>query len=122
MATSASRTLDFAALKRALVDGDADTVTDCYAPDAELHILDKHRTPSAPRVIRGRDAIGEHWTDICSRDMTHMVDHEVLNDHRVSFLEWCELPDRTRVTAANVLELDGGTIARHQMIVVWDGE
>ena len=120
MTATTTKPLDFATLRRALIDGDADVVTGCYTPAAELHIYDKDRTPSAPRVIRGRDAIGELWNDICSREMTHEVDDEVLGDRRVSFVESCRLPDGTQVKAASVLELDGGLIARHQTIVVWD--
>ena len=120
MTAKTTRPLDFATLRRALVDGDADVIAACYAPAAELHVYDKNRTPSVPRVIRGREAIAERWNDICSRDMTHSVDDEVLGDRRLSFVESCELLDGTRVKAANVLELDGGLITRHQTIVVWD--
>ena len=120
MTTTTTKPLDFAMLRRALIDGDAGAVTGCYTPAAELHIYDKNRTPSAPRVIRGREAIAEHWNDICSREMTHSVDDEVLGDRRISFLESCQLPDGTRVKAASVLELDDGLIAQHQTIVVWD--
>jgi len=121
MATAAqSTTIDFAALKRALQERDADAQLALYADDAEVRLVDRINTPRSPRVLRGRDEIREWIEDICARDMTHEVQTPVLGDRSVAFTEACRYPDGTNVLCATVLELDGGRIVRQVAVQAWD--
>lgn len=63
-----------AALKRAIETLDGRALTNFYADDAILQIVDRNNPPSKPRVVKGKIAIGTFWDDICSRAMTHKVE------------------------------------------------
>lgn len=121
MAAQATTTgFDFARLKQALERSDAATIAALYAEDAEMTIVDRNRPPSAPMRLTGRPAIGAFWQDVCARDMTHAVGHEVVGPDRAAFIEHCAYPDGCHVVSAMTLELQGGRIARHLTVQAWD--
>lgn len=111
---------DFAELRRAIEQSDADALIGFYADDAELVTVDRDAPPSAPRRLAGRDAIAAFWRDVCARDMMHLVSTEVLSPDRVSFIEECAYPDGCHVLVAATLELSGGRIIRHLAVQAWD--
>ncbi|HYG87272.1 MAG TPA: nuclear transport factor 2 family protein [Azospirillum sp.] len=120
MATAASNSFDFGNLKRALEQSDADTLVRLYADDAEMVIVDRNRPPSSPMMLKGREAIAAFWRDVCSRDMSHRVGHEVVGADRAAFIEECAYPDGCHVMSAMTLDLRGGRIARHLTVQAWD--
>lgn len=120
MATAATASFDFADLKRALEQSDADTLARLYADDAEMVIVDRNRPPSSPMTLSGRDAIAAFWRDVCSREMTHRVGQEVVGTDRAAFVEECAYPDGCHVMSAMTLDLRGGRIARHLTVQAWD--
>ncbi|PWC54558.1 nuclear transport factor 2 family protein [Azospirillum sp. TSO22-1] len=120
MATAASDSFDFGTLKRALEQSDADTLVRLYADDAEMLIVDRNRPPSSPMTLTGREAIAAFWRDVCSRDMSHRVGHEVVGADRAAFVEECAYPDGCHVMSAMTLDLRGGRIARHLTVQAWD--
>ena len=120
MSTPTATEFDLAALKRAIEDRDAAGQLALYAPDAEVRLVDRVMTPRAPRVLRGRDEIAGWIEDVCSRDMTHRVEQEVLGDGRAAFAEACRYPDGTNVLCMTVLEVEGGRIVRQLAIQAWD--
>jgi hypothetical protein len=120
MATQAPSGLDFEAMRRAIEERDADTLAGFYADDAEIHTVNKNTTPSSPHVLRGKEEISEYLRDVCSREMTHHVDNEVLGENRISFYEACEYPDGTRVLGAETLEVRDGKIVRQVNVEAWD--
>ena len=85
-ATATRAGFDFATLKRALEQNDAETLIGLYAADAEMTVVDRTRPPSAPMRLVGRPAIEEFWRDVCARDMTHAVGNEVVGAGRLSFV------------------------------------
>lgn len=111
---------DTAALRRGVEERDADCLVALYADDAELRLVDKLNPPSRPRVLRGRDEIGAYLDDICSRDMTHRIDHLVTDGTTVSFTEQCEYPGGSRVLCSATLDLADGRIVREIGVQVWD--
>ena len=98
---------DFAALRRGLERSEAETLIGLYAEGAEMTIVDRNRPPSAPMRLLGREAIAAFWRDVCARDMTHAVRHEVLGERRVALVESCAYPDGCHVMSAMTLDLDG---------------
>jgi hypothetical protein len=120
MATQAPGGLDFETLRRAIEGRDAETLAGFYADDAEVRTVNKNTTPSSPRVLRGKEEISEYLHDVCSREMTHRVEDEVVAENRVAFNEACEYPDGVRVLTAMTLELRDGKIARQVNIEAWD--
>jgi ketosteroid isomerase-like protein len=111
---------DFAGLKRALETSDADVLAGLYADDAEMTIIDRNRPPSAPMRLSGRPAIEAFWRDVCAREMTHRVGHEVVGSDRAAFVEECGYPDGCAVMSAMTLDLQGGRIVKHLTVQAWD--
>jgi ketosteroid isomerase-like protein len=111
---------DFAALRRALEESDADTLVALYDEDAEMEIIDRNRPPSAPLRLVGRPAIAAFWRDVCAREMTHAVGEAVAGDGRAAFVERCAYPDGCHVVSAMTLELRNGRIRRHLTVQAWD--
>lgn len=111
---------DFDGLKRALEQSDADALLALYADDAEMLIVDRNRPPSTPMKLSGKPAIEAFWRDVCSRDMTHAVGHEVVGPDRAAFVEECAYPDGCHVMSAMTLDLRGGRIVRHLTVQAWD--
>ena len=120
MSTPVATAFDLLALKRAIEQSDAAAQVALYAPDAEVTIVDRITTPGRPRVLRGRDEVAGWIEDVCSRDMTHKVEHEVLGDGRAAFAEACRYPDGTNVLCMTVLDVEGGRIVRQLAIQAWD--
>lgn len=111
---------DFPVLKRALEESDAATLERLYAEEAEMVIVDRNRPPSTPMRLVGRDAIAAFLRDVCARDMTHRVGHEVVGGERVAFVEECAYPDGCHVMSAMTLDLEDGRIRRHLTVQAWD--
>jgi hypothetical protein len=59
-----SQSFDAAAFRRGIEERDAATLLGLYAEDAELHVVDSNDQPSNPKIIRGRQAIGEYFADV----------------------------------------------------------
>lgn len=113
-------TLDLDALRRGLEDRDLAAMMGLYADQAEISITDHRHTPSAPQVIRGRGEIIAFLSDLLGRDMTHQIDHVVVGDDTVSFIERCTYPDGSRVTMSSALDISGGRIVRQEGVQAWD--
>ena len=120
IATHAPGGLDFETLRRAIEERDADTLVGFYADDAKIHTINKSTTPSWPQVLRGKAEISEYLRDVCSREMTHHVEDEVVGENRISFYEACEYPDGTRVLGAQTLEVRDGKIVHQVNVEAWD--
>ncbi len=112
--------LDFEALRRAIERRDAGALASLYAEDAELQIVNRNSPPSAPFVLRGREAISDYYHDVCGRAMTHRIEREVVGEERVAFNEECEYPDSTRVLCAGMLDVEDGKITRQTNVEIWD--
>ena len=112
--------LDFEALRRGIEERDAEVLADLYAEDAEILTVNKNTPPSRPGVVRGREEISEVLRDVCSREMTHRVENEVVGDGRVAFNEACRYPDGVQVLAAVTMEIRDGRISRQVNVETWD--
>lgn len=112
--------LDFEALRRAIEQSDADSLTSFYAEEAEMLTVNRNSTPSSPQVLRGKEAIAEYLADVCGRDMTHRIENEVVGQDRIAFNEACEYPDGLRVLAAATLDVRDGHIVRQVNVEAWD--
>ncbi len=121
MATQTSGgALDFETLRQAIEGRDAQTLVSFYADDAEMLTVNRNTTPSSPHVLRGKEQIAEYLKDVCSREMTHRVENEVIGERRIAFQEACEYPDGVRVLGAETLEVRDGKIVRQVNVEAWD--
>jgi hypothetical protein len=82
--------------------------------------VDRNRPPSAPLRLIGKAAIEAFWRDVCARDMTHRIGHEVVGADRAAFVEECGYPDGCGVMSAMTLDLQAGQIVRHLTVQAWD--
>ncbi|MFE4462804.1 nuclear transport factor 2 family protein [Nocardia tengchongensis] len=111
---------DLEALRRGIEERDAARLVELYAEDAELRLVDLLHPPSNPKVLRGREQIGEYLDDVCARDMTHRVEHLTTEGDRIAFTENCEYPGGSRVLCLATLHVAGGYIVREVGVQVWD--
>jgi ketosteroid isomerase-like protein len=119
MSTTAT-TFDTEALRRGIEERDANTMRALYAPDAEMTVVDRNTSPSHPRVLRGRTAIGEYLDDICGRDMTHRLERVVVSGDTAAFTQACRYPDGASVLCLAMLDLRDGLIVRQTAVQEWD--
>jgi ketosteroid isomerase-like protein len=116
--TTTTRTVD--ALGRALESSDAAALTGLYADDAEVRVVDRRNTPKNPLVLKGKEAIEAHWTDVCGRDMTHAVSDQIEADGRLALTETCRYSDGTQVICATLADVADGRITRQVVVQAWD--
>lgn len=107
-------------LKSALERRDLESYMSLFADNSELCVIDKNHPPSAPLVLKGKQAIHDYTSDIFKRDMAHHVDNEIFGDHHMAYSEMCEYPDGTRVFAQFMLELSDGKIVKDTEVQAWD--
>lgn len=118
--TTSAADATFQAIRAAVESRDADALVGLIAEDATMLNYGKRNPPSQPEALEGKAAIETWLRDIYGRDMAHEVRDEVVGDERISFNEWCEYPDGSRVLASNVFELREGQIVRAVMNQTWD--
>ena len=109
-----------AGIKRAIETRDGRALTNFYADDAVLQIVDRNNPPSKPREVKGKAAIGTFWDDICSRAMTHQVESSVVDGNQLAFRQACAYPDGLKVLCMALCQLKGGKIARQTVVQAWD--
>ena len=110
-----SQKFDAGALRRGIEERDAATLLALYAEDAELQ-----DQPGHPKIVRGRDAIGEYFADVCGRDMTHTIERLVVGDDGAAFVQACRYPSGAQVRCVAVLDLKDGLITRQSGVQAWD--
>lgn len=112
---------DRAALRRGLEQNDLEALLGLYADDAEVVEVSKSSPPSSPAVLRGKEEIRKHFTDVCGREMTHKLERIVVDGSNASFTEACRYPDGTAVLCTAMLDLDSeGRITRQLAVTAWD--
>jgi ketosteroid isomerase-like protein len=118
--SDAGTRLDINTLTRSIEGQDARTLSQFYADDAILLVMDRENPPSKPRTISGREAIAAYYDDVCGRAMTHKLEAGVSDDSHLAFTEACTYPDGTRVFCSAMAQTSGGRITRQTNVQVWD--
>ena len=109
-----------AALKRAVEGRDAQALAAMYADDAVMLVIDHDNPPSNPRRLAGKAAISSYFSDVCGRDMAHLIENAIATAGRLAFTQSCTYADGTKVFCAAMLDLKGGKIVQHTVIQAWD--
>lgn len=112
--------LDLEALRRGQEEHDLDALSNAYADDAEVSIVDANNPPSRPRSLRGKEEITTFWKDILGRGMTHKVERLFATDDHGACRVACEYQDGVRVLCTSVCDLEDGKIAREVIVQAWD--
>lgn len=117
---STTTAFDLERFTRAAEERDAATQLSMYSPDATVTILDRISQPSSPRVLRGREEVGEWLEDMFGRDMTHSVTHRVGDESGAAYGLACRYPNGLQVACATVIALESGQIKDQTVVQVWD--
>ena len=112
--------LDTAALVSAIERRDADAVSNAYAADAVVTILDADHSPASPMVLSGRDAIAAYYRDICGRNVDHSVPVISATDDVLAFEQRCRYPDGNLVVCVTVASVSDGRITSQTIAQAWD--
>lgn len=120
MGTGTRSAFDTDTLRRGVEGHTPETLLSLYRDDAEIRIVNRDATPSRPRVVSGRDAIGAMLADVYGRDMTHKLEQCVVQGDHAAFSESCRYPDGPRVLAESMITLRDGKIAEQVVIEAWD--
>ena len=121
MGTAASSTtFDTDTLRRGVEGHTASTLLSLYAADAELRVVDRNTQPSHPKVLHGRDEIGEMYADIYNRDMTHKLERCIVQGDQAAYSQSCQYADGVRVFTESMITLRDGKIAEEILIQAWD--
>ncbi|GAA5706546.1 nuclear transport factor 2 family protein [Streptomyces avermitilis] len=120
MGTMAGPAFDTEALRRGIEGHSAADLLSLYADDAEIRVVDRNTQPSHPKIMHGRNEIGEMLDDVYGRDMTHKLEQCVIQGDHVAFTESCQYPDGVKVLASSMMSLRDGKIVEHTMLQAWD--
>jgi hypothetical protein len=107
-------------LARAIEERDASAQLSMYGPEATVTIADTITQPGSPRVLRTHAQIKAWLDEVSGRDMTHKVQHRVLDEAGAAYTVACRYPDGTNVLCATVIEHDSGLITDQTVVQVWD--
>lgn len=110
---------DLDAFSRALERRDTGYQLSCYAPQADIRIVDPDNPPLAPRVVRGADAIRIWLLAGKVRELDLRVTHQVDGGDRVAFTSRWHYQDGIEGQATSTAELEGGLITSQHTILVW---
>lgn len=106
--------------RRAFEQRDAELLISLYADDAEFRIVNCDAPPSSPHELRGKEEIADYWRDVFGRQMTHLLEQEVVGNDRLAVNVACKYPDGTRVLATMMFDLHEGKIVRQVDVQAWD--
>lgn len=111
---------DLAALKRAIEGHDARALSDLYAADAVLTVMNRNNPPHSPRTVSGKAAIAAYYDDVCARDMMHEMVAGVSDGEHLAYTEACAYPGGGRVFCSAMAEVADGKIKAQTNVEVWD--
>jgi hypothetical protein len=120
MTTTTTTPFDTTALVAAVEGRDADALTDLYADDATITLLDRDHQPAAPLVLAGREEIHAYYRDICGRNIDHSVHGLVADGAGVAFEQRCRYPEGTQVVCVTVASVANGRIQSQTASQTWD--
>jgi hypothetical protein len=123
MATTSSSTgFEIDTFRRALEEGDTDTLISQFADDADLENVDRRTPPSQPTVIHGRDSIGSYVQQAYGMGIEHEMLQCVMEGDHAAYTERCTYPDGLTVMSMTMLDLADGRITHQSTVQAWDEE
>src|ERR1700757_2381872 len=83
------KSVTVAALKRAVEGRDAEALAAMYADNAVMLVIDHDNPPSNPRRLAGKAAISSYFSDVCARDVAHLIENAIAAGGRLAFTQSC---------------------------------
>jgi SnoaL-like domain len=110
--------LDFGSLKAAIERSDAEALTEFYAEDTELRIVQAAHPDGPAFELKGKRQIGRYLRAVCEQEMSCSVEEgAVVGEARIELVEAISYPEGPPVSIATTLEVKGGLIVRHTAVV-----
>jgi hypothetical protein len=120
MSTTTTHTMfDVAAFRRVLQAVDGDALGALVTDDFERIEIDQATPPSAPAVMRGRDANVAALNDLRARGITMEPGEPVVDGERFAIQCRCALPDGRNVVGIAIGEVRDGLLARFTEVQAW---
>ncbi len=104
---------------RALERHDTDYQLSCYAPEADIRIVDPDNPPRAPRLVRGSAAVRDWLLHNSAGELDLRVTHKVDGGDRIAFTERWHYQDGIEGQATSTAEVEDGLITTQHTILVW---
>lgn len=101
--------LNFEALRRAIGQGDLDSMLEFYADDARVRV---QCGGAGSFEVEGKAEVAKYLRTVHARPAIHRVENEVLAGGRIHFEESCVYPDGARTVVVTTLEVREGEISR----------
>jgi hypothetical protein len=120
MSTTTHTAFDVAAFRRALEDLDGQAVAALVTDDFERTEIDQLTPPTAPAVVRGRDANVAAVDDLRARGVKLHAEEPVVDGDRFAMLCRCKLPDGRDVVGIAIGETRDGLLARWTEVQAWN--
>jgi hypothetical protein len=117
--TPTSTTFDVAAFRRALEALDGDAVAALVTHDFERTEIDETTPPSAPAVVRGRDANAAAIADMRARGVRVRTEDPIVDGDRLAMMCRCVLPDGRDVVAIALADVRDGLLATWTEVQAW---
>jgi ketosteroid isomerase-like protein len=108
-------------LRRAIESCDSHALSELYADDAVILIMDRDHPPERRCASAAARRSSATMAGICDRDMTHTLEAAVADASHLAFTERCAYPDGTRVFCSVMADKVAGHITRQVTLQVWDG-
>ena len=121
MTSATHTTFDLDTLRRALATWDVDELMTMYADDVEFSQIDATTGPSAPQLVRGRDALEAMFRRVAASGVATRVVDAIDGGDRIAVAVACKLPSGGNVYDHTFLTLRDGLIARQAAVAAWDG-
>ena len=118
--TGTTDSFDLDGLRSALHAWDIDRLMAYYADDVEFQQIDHTTPPSAPQIVRGRDALEQMFRrEAASGIETRIVD-AIEGDGRLALAVRCQTPSGGNVYDHTFLDLRDGLVVRQSAVAAWD--
>jgi ketosteroid isomerase-like protein len=119
--TQDSTTFDLAGMRDALHAWDVDALMRYYADDVEFSQIDHQTPPSAPQVVRGRDALEQMFRRVAASGIQTRIVDVIAGDGRYALAVACTYPGGGgRVYDHTFLDLRDGLVVRQAAVAAWD--
>ena len=113
--------LDLAAFNRAIDTSDAESQIAVYDDSAEVQVIDADNPPSAPRVLKGKDAIADWVRSNCQPQVSRRVVRLINGADRIAYTVAQVQDDGSpEIVATSTAELRDGLVTHEHTILFWD--
>lgn len=113
-------TFDLDGMRTALHAWDVDALMRYYADDVEFSQIDQQTPPSAPQVVRGRDAVEQMFRHVAASGIQTRIVDAIIGDGRLALAVECTTPGGGHIYDHTFIDLRDGLVVRQAAVAAWD--